>query len=1130
VTSCFATPTADSEDAGGVTCTFAGAAADDPDPSADPPSDTVRPTDVSGVASGVTSSVTLPAQSGVGSGRKSRKLTYWQGVARIGVQIADALEYAHRQGIIHRDVKPSNLLLDLAGTVWVTDFGLAKADGGDNLTHTGDVLGTLRYVPPEAFDGQSDARSDVDSLRLTLYEMAALRPAFDEKDRNKLIKQVTTTVPTPLRKVRRALPRDLETIVAKAIDREPGRRYQTAAELRDDLQRFLDDEPITARRQTAAGAAWRWARHHKAMAALVATIGLVLAAVAVASSVLAAHFRTAEHYQKGLAERNQKLADANDAARKEVEKALGQSQRDRADLDLTLADTYTLQGLQAGPTGRHRDAPLWFAKAAETSSADPHRHWANRIRALAWSDEVSRPVAAYRYPGNYPGSLAFHPSNRYLLADGNQTRPVILDIKTGRTLTIPAAGTVTVAAWSPDGTELAASADGAVLVYRFPDLTNPEQLSIDGATILRYSPDGKLLAYAGQTAVGVWDRARGVAAVGPWPLQNLLSLQFTDDSTRLVTADAAGVFHVFRVSRDAKEPALTGAHLQTGGGWSFPAPLVVGNRLITVSTPNKVTCRIIDSATEDWSITLPFTGVMALAVSSDGQLAVAATGHYSMAVVFRVATGQRVVALNCGALRAAFHPNRQSLVLGSGNPIAEHRSVPSGKHLPTLAAEATGYRALAFSADGRYLATVWYESQVRVWALPQPDPAEFVVPEGQKRAGDGVFTADSRSVLIAVPGDAAQFYDVSARRAKGPPLRPEGTLVAADVTPDGRTVVLIARTPEGTGRIEFRDPVTGDARFPASSLPEAPGGLAVSPTGKRAAVICENGLLRLFDPSTGQTVPDVTCEKGSSLWRVKFSSDGETLLVPGSLTFQVRAAVDGRERFPQFTSPDFQNTANSHDSRLIATGGRNKVLRIWDGKTGRQVGGDLPHPSWIDGDIVFHPGGGYVCTGGKDGLIRVWDLNTGKQLSAVPSLGGLAAFTPDGNALVTASYVGLVEVWDWRSGTRLLPSRQLALTEDAYWTGLRQIRISPDGRLAAVSGRPAVHVLSLAALSPPGDWSDRDLTEWGELIAHQRFHQNGLTNLTGDEWLARWRAFRGRHPDSLPGEPPPARRQTSQPR
>ncbi len=131
-------------------------------------------------------------------------------------------QHAHAQGVLHRDIKPSNLLLDTAGVVWVTDFGLAKADDQQNLTHTGDVLGTLRYMPPEAFDGRTDARGDVYSLGLTLYELLALRPAFDEKERNPLIKQVTTSEPARLDRLNPNVPRDLVTIVHKAIEPRTG--------------------------------------------------------------------------------------------------------------------------------------------------------------------------------------------------------------------------------------------------------------------------------------------------------------------------------------------------------------------------------------------------------------------------------------------------------------------------------------------------------------------------------------------------------------------------------------------------------------------------------------------------------------------------------------------------------------------------------------------------------------------------------------------------------------------------------------------------------------------------------------------------------------------------------------------
>jgi serine/threonine protein kinase/tetratricopeptide (TPR) repeat protein len=191
-------------------------------------------------------------------------------VARLGLQVAQALDYAHGQGVLHRDIKPSNLLLDVQGTVWVADFGLAKANAeGDNLTNEGDILGTLRYMAPERFRGQSDARSDLYGLGLTLYELLTLRPAFDEKHRDRLILQVTTEVPLRPRAINPEIPRDLETIVLKAIEHEPARRYQDAAELADDLGRFVADRPIRARPVGTLERVGKWARRKPAIAGLL---------------------------------------------------------------------------------------------------------------------------------------------------------------------------------------------------------------------------------------------------------------------------------------------------------------------------------------------------------------------------------------------------------------------------------------------------------------------------------------------------------------------------------------------------------------------------------------------------------------------------------------------------------------------------------------------------------------------------------------------------------------------------------------------------------------------------------------------------------------------------------------------
>jgi hypothetical protein len=253
---------------------------------------------------------------------------YYSSVARVGAQVADALAHAHGQGILHRDIKPSNLLLDAKGTVWITDFGLAKAEGGDALTNIGDIVGTLRYMALERFDGWSDSRSDVYALGATLYELLTLRPPFEESNRVKLIEQVLHANPTPPRKLVRRIPQDLETIVLKAMAKEPGQRYHTAEQMAEDLRRFVADRPILARRISPAARAWRWCKRNPMLAGALGTVA-ALVAVAVISVVYAtriagldADLRTERgSLQKSLAESNRLLAIRNfDRGRASFEK------------------------------------------------------------------------------------------------------------------------------------------------------------------------------------------------------------------------------------------------------------------------------------------------------------------------------------------------------------------------------------------------------------------------------------------------------------------------------------------------------------------------------------------------------------------------------------------------------------------------------------------------------------------------------------------------------------------------------------------------------------------------------------------------------------------------------------------
>ena len=240
-------------------------------------------------------SVHSPAVKSTGSSLNNRQ--HCQSVAQLGLQAALALEHAHALGVIHRDIKPSNLLIDSRDHLWVADFGLARLPQEEHdLTRTGDLVGTLRYMSPEQLSGERgavDARSDIYALGVTLYELLTLRPPFEAGDRNELLRRILEEEPPHPRRLNPSISRDLETIILKAMEKEPSARYGSARALADDLQRFLDDQPIQARRPSIIDRAVKWSRRHRAL--VVASITATVVTLAASTAVLWAANRRLDH-------------------------------------------------------------------------------------------------------------------------------------------------------------------------------------------------------------------------------------------------------------------------------------------------------------------------------------------------------------------------------------------------------------------------------------------------------------------------------------------------------------------------------------------------------------------------------------------------------------------------------------------------------------------------------------------------------------------------------------------------------------------------------------------------------------------------------------------------------------------
>jgi WD40 repeat protein len=1065
-----------------------------------------------GRAADTSATIHLPGQADgsalTGSGRQ-----YWQSVGRIGVQVAEALAHAASQGILHRDIKPSNLLLDAQGTVWVTDFGLAKADSdGDNLTNTGDIVGTLRYMAPERFDGRGDLRSDVYGLGLTLYELLTLRPAFDEADRNKLVKQVVHDEPVRPRKLNPAVPRDLETVVLKAIARDPAHRYQTPGELAADLKRFVDDEPIKARRLSLTGRLVRWSRRHKALAAALGSIFLLLILLAVGALLVAKQ-------QSDQAVTNRKLAQESEAARKAAE--------------TMVVDLYTAQGLMAGERDDPAQAVLWFANAARLAGHDPLRQEVNRIRAHTWGRQICSPVHACYLPKSVHSPflrLAFHPSGRYLLAQRHDNHCTVWDLRKEEPMPFPAPETSS-AAWSPDGQWLAVGQPrGGFTLARFPSGAEVERVAFAGAVRhLLFSPDGQLLAVASDRSVRVWEcRAhRFITPVLAHPA-SIESVVFHPGGHRLATGCQDGFARVFPIAADAPRPLFAPvAHDRWAREYAArnPVPPVfldAGKQLLTASK-GQLLWWDADTGAQSRSVPIETGIVGVLAASADGRyLAVVSGFHEGIAQIFESASGRAVSSVlkhRDVISSAVFSPDGNVLLTGSVDRTVRLWAVPTGTPTSPPIVHCTGIWATAFSADGAVFATGQGDGQLRVYTTPGSNPRSYRAPLGG--LGSFVrFSPDGKYLLASGLTNGrcslvrTQVREVAGGKPAGKPLEPGGVILDAAFAPGGSQVATASgRT--GPSRVTLWDWRTGNST--ALPLPSEPRSLAYSPDGWRLAALCAGGELVVVDPHGGQATAQWQPRPplhGSNHYAtngtVCFGPDGRTVWVWGiHPEYRVFDPQTGQLRYVLDLGGGGLGLAFSPDGRHVVTTGSatDTPVRIWDYETGKPSAEPIEHPDWVLG-AAFHPDGRHLVTACRDRMARVWDWRQGRLVSpplehrdAVFS----GAFTPDGRWLATASFDKTARLWDWRTGRPVTPP--LPLTGQGL-----QLAVAASGRYVAVGGFvTTLEVINLDDLYEDGPRDADALCLWAELGSGQRVHTGGgVTNLTRTEWLDRWREFRQR--------------------
>jgi WD40 repeat protein/tetratricopeptide (TPR) repeat protein/serine/threonine protein kinase len=1007
--------------------------------------------DPSGVGSASSSSIHLPGQpqntSLSGSGGH-----YWQSVARIGLQVADALAYAHAQGTIHRDIKPSNLLLDTQGTVWVTDFGLAKAIADqDNLTHTGDIVGTLRYMAPERFQGKSDARGDIYGLGLTLYELLAFRSAFEESDRNRLIHQLTHEEPPALRKLNPQVPRDLETIVHKALARDPGHRYATAAELADDLRRFVEDKPIRARRVSRVEHFWRWCRRNPALASLSALALVLLASVAVVASIgyaqTSAALRREELAQRGArnARESARIAreeeeKAKRAANKQEEKFRELNQKSieaqlksaRARLDALqarvkyrdyftdLAREYLERGLRmCRQEGRVDHGMLWLAKSLLlVPDEDAALHDVVRANLAGWRTRLAYRTVPH---GPYVSQPVLSPDGKSLWTSPDHLHVQRWSVATGKPLGKPLRVDN---AWSMS---LAVSPDGKTLVtgsqvgyQRWEAETGKPQdrfFFFEGAnTGTHFSPDAR-------TAVQVlWNPAR---ANYETRLFNLVDRKSFGSPLEPVNQPPIVLFSPdgrTLLTRNQQEVWLwdttTGAPIgQSRKGILNASFAPDGKALLTVSlTGNQYEVQLRRVA-DGTPIGKPLvTFATAWAVSPDNQKVV--TCNYQQAQLWDVATGKLVgnpVQLPGYVSGVAFSLDGK-LFLTAANQEVQLWNAATATPLGEPLRLPGQFRQAVFGPDGNtLLASSVSNSPVPPLSDLSPYPVETVQPlEGHQRV-QGVQQRVSYQQWVEV-----RLWNLAERF--GQPLVHGSPVEAVAFSPDGKLMVTGGRD----GTVQRWDRATGQKigkplrhRDPVLAIAFSPDGWWIL-TGS-GSEDQKRGEARLWNAATGEPIGPPLPHAGP-VRTVAFRDDKRYLATGADdkavyLWVAAPAAVRLHKVLP--LSAPVRAIAWSPDGRTVVAAAADQTLRRWNARTGRALGKPIELPGAVvalafrsDGQ-TFLTASGNLKTG--SGEVQRWETSTGKRLDLPIVHPGpiiVAAFSTDGRMLLTVTDTNQVRLWD----------------------------------------------------------------------------------------------------------------------
>ncbi len=895
-----------------------------------------------------------PSTLGSSSFGGSGELRYYREIARVGAQVADALEYAHRRGVLHRDIKPSNLLLDAMGNVWVTDFGLAKLEESVDPTQSRELVGTLRYMAPERFRGTSDRRGDIYSLGATLYELLALKPPFDETDQIRLIERIRNDAPKPPRQLAGNIPRDLETIVLKALAKEMSHRFGSAGAMADELRRFVEGRPIRSRPVSSAERFWRWCKRDPWLAGANVAAALLTIVLTVVSMTAAVVYRNQASALR--AERGRSDEAVLDARWRAVDAYMAQARAGRFSrrpgqrfetLEAVNEAVKLLDGLPSEPDSASRRESL--RDLAIAALALPDLQPVGRV--------IERPAGVI--------SIAFDPTmTRYALRFRDGTilvRRVADDQEVAR---FQARGDhhIPVFAFSPDGRYLTAinQPGGSLTVW---DIQRREVCLNDLGPVVsdaaRFSPDSHRLAVVNESHELIMYDLTARRQCGRWTVPGLASLAFRPDGAEIAF-----------INNESKPPTcrildgITGRLVREFSLRARSNKVAWSPDGITIAAPrDDQKIDLWDAATGSLRATLEGHTTDGISAAFHPAGALLASQDWSGRLrIWDAALGRPLLDLTAGAPPNFSQDGRivvdreDRLITYQVDPALEYRTFAH------VFFEPIGYARASVRHDGRVLAvgTAWARV---LWDLARGSELAFL-PIGN--VWHLMFEASGDLITSGLMGVHRWPIQLDARRgtfAMGPPrpLRlPEGLCGIAE----DRSGQIVAKADHDDAQV-----LTPERTIRVGPLNDCRS-VAVSPDGQWLATgthISSHGAQVWHIPDC--TKVELPLDYGTP---VEFSPDGKWLMTmsPPCRLWEVGTWREVRQIGDV-------GCCFSPDGRLLVVQNAAKVIRLVETETGKTLARFESPDSCAATFVTFSPDGSRLVVATDSGpAVHVWDLRT----------------------------------------------------------------------------------------------------------------------------------------------------------